>query len=200
MPSRPRPKAKARSAAAFTAALLERARSLQVRIPPEFVPAAAPNPGRPHRARGKLGEAANPSKAMNGLEREFAAALEARRVAGEVAWYDYECLRLRIAGGWGDSRTVWYTPDFPAVLADGRLVLYETKGRWRPKDLLVLKTAATLYPMTFVAVEAESRDRAGRVGAWRFADFDEFRMPLMGRDWSRLIASAPAPIRARRPR
>jgi len=101
------------------------------------------------RVRRKPGE-------MNRLEAEYAACLEIWLRAGEIAWYAFEPVKLRLA------ETCTYTPDFLVLLADGELQCHEVKGTkrengrevayWEGDARVKIKLAAELFPFVFVAV------------------------------------------------
>ena len=81
---------------------------------------------------------------MNKTEAEYAGMLEARKRAGEVAWYAFEPFKIRLA-----DRT-FYDVDFGVMLADGRLQVHEVKGGWITDDGKVkLKVAAEHFPAEF---------------------------------------------------
>lgn len=109
------------------------------------------------RALGRLKQGA-----MNKTEAAYAATLEARRIAGEVAWWKFEGLKFRLA----DS--AFYTPDFAVMLACGTLEAHEVKGHWQDDARVKIKVAAELYPIRFVAVTAKPK-RDG--GGWAMEDF-----------------------------
>ena len=94
--------------------------------------------------------------AMNKTEAAYAASLELRKAAGEVAWYRFEGVKLRLA----DS--TFYTPDFAVMLADGRMQMHEVKGFWQDDARAKIKIAADMYPFDFLAVKvAAKRDGGG---------------------------------------
>ncbi len=85
---------------------------------------------------------------MNRLEAAFAQRLEARKLAGEVAWYRFEAMTIRLVDRDNLTR---FTPDFLVQLADGELVVYEVKGGLFPEhNRLKLKLAADQYPFRFI--------------------------------------------------
>lgn len=92
---------------------------------------------------------------MNKTEQAYAAGLEARRAAGEVAWWRFEGVKLRL----GDS--TFYTPDFAVMLADGRMEMHEVKGFWTDDARVKIKVAADMYPFQFVALRAKSKRDGG---------------------------------------
>ena len=101
-------------------------------------------------ARGSV-----PPDGMNGLERDWAQVLEARRVAGEVLWWRFQPWALNLGGG------AKFRPDFGALLApDGEITCFEVKGFWREAARVRIKIAASIHPFNFVAVTRDSS------GAW----------------------------------
>lgn len=99
---------------------------------------------------------------MNKTEAAYAERLEARLRAGEVAWFKFEGVKLRLA----DS--TFYTPDFAVMLADGSMELHEVKGHWQDDARVKIKVASSLYPFRFLAVRVRPK-REG--GGW---DLEEF--------------------------
>lgn len=99
---------------------------------------------------------------MNKTEAAYAATLDARRHVGEVAWFKFEGMKLRLADN------TFYTPDFAVMLSDGALEMHEVKGFWQDDARAKIKIAADLYPMRFIAVKARTkRDRGG----WSIEEF-----------------------------
>ncbi|MHB1798079.1 MAG: DUF1064 domain-containing protein [Vulcanimicrobiaceae bacterium] len=83
---------------------------------------------------------------MNKLEASYAQQLEARKRLGEIAWYSYEAVKLRLA------RKTFLTVDFFVMLTNGDLEAHECKG-WIEDDAAVkLKVAAAMYPFRFFLV------------------------------------------------
>jgi len=99
---------------------------------------------------------------MNKTEAAYAATLDARRYAGEVAWFKFEGVKLRLADN------TFYTPDFAVMLADGALEMHEVKGFWQDDARAKIKIAADLYPMRFVAIKARSKKEGG---GWASEEF-----------------------------
>jgi len=85
--------------------------------------------------------------AMNKTEAAYASFLEARKSAGEVAWYRFEGVKLRLADN------TFYTPDFAVMLASGQIELHEAKGFWTDDARVKIKVAAEMYPFRFVAIK-----------------------------------------------
>lgn len=96
-------------------------------------------------------------KGMNGLEADYAHVLNARVASGEVLWWVFESVTLKLAE---DTR---YTPDFFVMLTSGELEGHEVKGGIFEDDAKVkAKVAAALFPFRFViARRALKRDGGG---------------------------------------
>lgn len=95
---------------------------------------------------------------MNKTEAAYAASLEARKVAGEVAWYAYEGLKFRLAD------KTFYTPDFAVMLGDGTLQAHEVKGFWEDDARVKIKVAASMFPIQFIAISHKR-------GQWSVEEF-----------------------------
>ena len=100
--------------------------------------------------------------AMNKTEQAYAATLEQRRHAGEVAWFKFEGIKLRLADN------TFYSPDFAVMLADGQLEMHEVKGYWLEDARAKIKIAADLYPMRFIAIQAKPKKEDG---GWSVEEF-----------------------------
>lgn len=103
--------------------------------------------------------------AMNKSEAAYAALLESRKQAGEVAWFKFEGIKLRLADN------TFYTPDFAVMLADGRMECHEVKGAraiFQDDAKVKVKVAAELYPFVF-RVAFPVAKRSG--GGWSMEDF-----------------------------
>ncbi|RQR68973.1 hypothetical protein DIE11_34145 [Burkholderia sp. Bp9012] len=99
---------------------------------------------------------------MNKTEQRYADHLEARKQAGEVAWYRFEGIKFRLADN------TFYTPDFAVMLVNGQLEAHEVKGHWQDDARVKVKVAADQYPVRFIAVKA-GRARDG--GGWQTEEF-----------------------------
>lgn len=102
--------------------------------------------------------ARKPARGMNKTEAAYAQHLEARRLAGEVLWWRFEPMRLRLANG------AWFKPDFGVKLIDRSLEFHETKGFWREAARVRIKVAAELFPFRFIAVKRKG-------GGWEREEF-----------------------------
>lgn len=103
-----------------------------------------------------------PVGTMNRTEAEYRDLLEARKLAGEVAWYRFEGLKLRLA----DS--TFFTPDFAVMLADGQIECHEVKGFWTDDARVKIKVAADAYPFQFIAVRKRAKREGGGFSEERF--------------------------------
>jgi hypothetical protein len=73
---------------------------------------------------------------MNKTEEAYSRILECRKARGEVVWFAFEAVRLRIAD------KCYYTPDFLVQLADGTLEIHEVKARTKDGRKLIKDDAA----------------------------------------------------------
>lgn len=94
---------------------------------------------------GPIGKLPKPE--MNKWERRYADRLELLKAGGEVAWFRFEGITLKLAP---DCR---YTPDFLVMLASGELELHEVKGFWRDDAKVKCRLAADLFPFPVLIVK-----------------------------------------------
>lgn len=99
---------------------------------------------------------------MNKTEEKYHQYLAMRKAAGEVVWFAFEGMKLRLA-----DRT-FYTADFVVMLVTGQLELHEVKGFWEDDARVKIKVAAEQYPFRFVAVQANKNVEGPD---WIFEDF-----------------------------
>jgi hypothetical protein len=92
---------------------------------------------------------------MNGLESRLADELRVRQIAGEVQWFAYEGIKLRLADN------THYTPDFLVMMADGSIEVWEAKGFWHEDARVKVKVAAELFPFVFRAFRRSSKTGNG---------------------------------------
>ncbi len=80
----------------------------------------------------------------NKTEAAYAQHLQLLQRAGEIEWFAYEAVKLRLAA------KTFLTVDYFVMLASGELEAHEVKGGYIEDDAIVkLKVAAALYPFTF---------------------------------------------------
>lgn len=99
---------------------------------------------------------------MNRLETLYSFHLEGLRQAGEIRWWEFERVTLRLA-----HRTT-YTPDFFLKYADGRECFHETKGGFVREDgRLKLKIAAEMFRGKFgFAMVTQNAAKTGFEECW----------------------------------
>ena len=85
--------------------------------------------------------------ALNKTEQEYRDMLEQRKRAGEIAWYAFEAMKLRLADN------TFYSPDFTVMLSNGALEQHEVKGFWTDDARVKIKVAAALFPFPFFAIK-----------------------------------------------
>lgn len=78
-------------------------------------------------------------------------------MAGDIAWYRFEGLKLRLADN------TFYTPDYAVMLVNGLIQCHEVKGFWQDDARAKIKIAADQYPFEFLAVKALPK---GKGGGW----------------------------------
>ncbi|MBP7253872.1 MAG: DUF1064 domain-containing protein [Alphaproteobacteria bacterium] len=93
---------------------------------------------------------------MNKTEAEYRDHLEWALRAGDVLWYRFEGVKLRLADN------TFYTPDFAVLKSDMELEMHEVKGFWTDDGRVKIKVAADQYPFRFIAVtKRPKRDGGG---------------------------------------
>lgn len=99
---------------------------------------------------------------MNKTETDYAQQLELRKRYGEIAWYRFEGIKLRLADN------TFYTPDFAVMLSGGQMELHEVKGYWTDDARVKTKVAAEQYPFRIIGV-TKLPAKAG--GGWKVEEF-----------------------------
>lgn len=82
--------------------------------------------------------------------------------AGEIAWYRFEGLKLRLADN------TFYTPDWVLMRSDGALECHEVKGFWTDDARVKIKVAAASFPLRFIAVSVAKKADGG---GWKVEEF-----------------------------
>lgn len=100
--------------------------------------------------------------AMNKTEEAYAKHLQQRQYDGEVAWFKFEGVKLRLADN------TFYSPDFAVMLASGEMEMHEVKGFWQDDARAKIKIAADLYPFRFIAVKVKAKKDGG---GWMVEEF-----------------------------
>ena len=83
---------------------------------------------------------------MNKTEAAYAQYLELKKHIGDVAWYEFEPMNLKIAS------KCFYRVDFLVMLKTGQLECHEIKGFWTDDALVKIKAAAAKFPFRFISV------------------------------------------------
>lgn len=92
---------------------------------------------------------------QNKLESAYADYLEGRKQAGEILWYKFEGIKLRLADN------CFFNPDFAVMLKSGEIQFHEVKGYMRDDAAVKIKVAADEYPFQFVLVYAKPKKEGG---------------------------------------
>lgn len=93
------------------------------------------------------------SGVMNQTEGKYAARLEALKMAGELLWWHFEPMNLKLAD------KCFYRVDFMVLTKDRELEIHEVKGGFITDDSLVkLKTAAEKFPFRFLQVQYKGKE------------------------------------------
>lgn len=93
--------------------------------------------------------------AMNKTEAAYAEALKNRQMTGDVLWFKFEGVKLRLADN------TFYSPDFAVMLADGQMEMHEVKGFMTDDANVKIKVAADMYPFRFLLVRAKAKKDGG---------------------------------------
>jgi hypothetical protein len=89
---------------------------------------------------------------MNKTETAYDLLLKQRLHVGEIQWYRFEGVKLRLADN------TFYTADFFVMNAEGLLEVHEVKGFWTDDARVKTKVAAAMYPFKFFGVQRGKRN------------------------------------------
>lgn len=95
---------------------------------------------------------------MNKTEAAYAQYLEILKRAGDIQWYRFDGIKLRLAD------KTFLTVDFAVMAGDGVMELHDTKGSPRifTDDARVkMKVAAEMYPFRFKVAYPLAKKRGG---------------------------------------
>lgn len=117
--------------------------------PRAYRPPAAVQPSASGNAAGKVarGRPRHVPGEMNKTEEAYAAHLALQLAAGEIAWFRFESVKLKLA------EKTHLTIDFFVMTASGDLEAHEVKGFWEEDARVKVKVAAEMYPFRFLAVQ-----------------------------------------------
>jgi hypothetical protein len=82
---------------------------------------------------------------MNKTEAAYANYLEVQKRIGEVLWYEFEPMNLRLAD------KCFYKVDFLVLPKNHHLEVHEVKGYWTDDALVKIKAAAEKFPFRFIS-------------------------------------------------
>lgn len=99
---------------------------------------------------------------MNKTEEAYCQHPELRKRYGEIVWYRFEGIKLRLADN------TFYTPDFSVMLANGQMEMHEVKGYWTDDARVKTKVAADQYPFRVIGI-TKLPAKAG--GGWKVEEF-----------------------------
>lgn len=99
---------------------------------------------------------------MNKTEQAYHDRLELLRRAGEIQWFKFEGVKLRLADN------TFYSPDFAVMTAEGVMEMHEVKGFWQDDARAKIKIAADLYPFRFIALKVKPKKEGG---GWAIEEF-----------------------------
>lgn len=102
----------------------------------------------------------------NKTESAYETFLEARRRVGDVLWFKFEGVKLRLADN------TFYTPDYAVMLANGQMEMHEVKGAraiFADDAKVKVKVAAETYPFPFVVAFPVPKSKGG---GWEFEVFE----------------------------
>ena len=102
--------------------------------------------GGNYKALGRL-----PAGTMNRTEAAYAAHLELLRRSGDVLWWKFEGVKLRLA------QNTFYTCDFMLLKRDGQVCMDEVKGFMQEDANVKIKVAASIYPFQFRIVRKTNK-------------------------------------------
>lgn len=92
---------------------------------------------------------------MNKTEQAYADHLSLLQRAGELLWFRFEGVKLRLADN------TFYSPDFAVMAADSVVEMHEVKGFWTDDARVKIKVAADQYPFRFKAFKVRAKRDGG---------------------------------------
>jgi hypothetical protein len=92
---------------------------------------------------------------MNKTEAAYSERLKTLMHNGEIAWFKFEGIKLRLADN------TFYSPDFAVMLTDGTMEMHEVKGFWQDDARAKIKIAADIYPFRFIAIKVRAKKEGG---------------------------------------
>lgn len=90
----------------------------------------------------------------NKTEAQYERELKLRQQGGEIAWYKFEGIKLRLADN------TFFTVDFAVMMSNNVMEMHEVKGFMQDDANVKIKVAASMYPFVFKII------RKGKGGLW----------------------------------
>jgi len=128
----------------------------------DIVDTSAPPFLPPANQAGRFALGRLPVGTMNKTEAAYASFLETQKHAGEIVWWKFEGVKLRLADN------TFYTCDFAVLPKSALLEMHEVKGFWQDDARVKIKVAASIYPFRFIAVTARAKKHGG---GWEREEF-----------------------------
>lgn len=102
----------------------------------------------------------------NKTEQAYEDLLKAMQISGEILWYRFECIKLRLADN------TFYMPDFLVMKASGELEAHEVKGAkaiFMDDARVKIKVAAETFPLKFIVAYPKAKKSGG---GWEIEVFE----------------------------
>ena len=100
---------------------------------------------------------------LNKTEKAYEDMLKGMIVAGEILWYKFEGIKLRLADN------TFFTPDFFVMRSSGELECIEVKGFMFDDANVKIKVAAENFPFLFKIARVKPKKLGG---GWEYEIFD----------------------------
>ena len=92
---------------------------------------------------------------MNKTEAEYAEYLKRLEMVGDIAWFKFEGIKLRLADN------TFLSPDFIIMLPNGEIQIKEVKGYMMDDASVKNKVCASIYPFRFFIVRKRAKKNGG---------------------------------------
>lgn len=99
-----------------------------------------------------------PAGTMNKTEAAYARRLDALKMSGEIVWWDFEPINIRLAPA------TYYRVDFLVMTKTGAIEAHEVKGFWTDDARVKVRVAASKLPFPFISAKLKKGD-------WEFEHF-----------------------------
>lgn len=120
------------------------------------------------KSQGRYGKRHTPGQ-MNKVEEEYSQTLERQRIAGEIAWWGFERITVKLAA---DCR---YTSDFTLLHSDGSFEFVQVKGAGPMNETSAVKcrmAAEQFWMFKFSMEKKLTKKQAAEYGAtWKRTEY-----------------------------